>query len=418
MNDAWDRGAQSLTKWIAQTARQTADTADTFEATPGAINLPLSFGNRDAAAFHDFKSFTSAIVTDADLATALKESLTQALAQGQSLQEWKKTIGPLFDKLGYTRLNPWQAEFIYHNKTGLAYGVGQWAKLQDVKDAFPYWQYSTRKDHRVRDAHRALEGKIFASEDKQYYPPLGWNCRCTVIPISKRKAQRLGITKPDTVTAEMRSNLADAQFIGDKVKHFQDWLNEKMATLDPARQELIRTAVAEIKLGISEIHTAYSQSPDYTELAHDTTTDTFIVQHLKADKDDLKQNLDAAKRLYENGLSVVINEHVLQYKHRNPEFTIIDQQGRIWVSDLKTPLSVNGIKTAFRGGVKKHIRHIVIDITFDQPLESIADGINEGFKKYPDINRIIILMGRTAVEVRRTDYARGKTLEVVQDGLK
>lgn len=388
----------------------------TFEGD--SINLPISFGNKDAAAFHRFKAFSSAIVKDAEVAEALKESLAQALEQGQSLEEWKKSAGAVFDKLGVSRLNAWQAEFIYRNETAMAHGAGEWASLQKMKSSFPYWRYSTRKDHRVRPSHRVLEGKIFAADDKQFYPPIGWLCRCVAIPISRRQAEKLGITKPDTVTPEMQAELINAEFIGDKIKLFEDWLNEKMATLDPARQEMVRQAVSDIQLGISEIRNVYSLSGNYTELAADEATDTFIAKHKQADKHDLKPNINAAERLYENGWSVVINEHIYAYRQHNPEFTIIDDLGRKWMSDLKTPHSANGIKTAFRAARKQNLTHVVIDITFDDTLDAIAGGIDVAFQKYGAISRVIILQGRTAVEISREDYGRGKTLEVLTEGLK
>lgn len=156
----------------------------------------------------------------------------------------------MFDKLGYTRLNNWQAEFIYRNETSMAYGAGQWAKLQDVSTRFPYWQYSTVKDHRVRLEHRVLEGKIFLASDKEFYPPIGWNCRCTAIPLSARQAEKLGIKGPDTVTQEMRANLSDAEFIGDKVKNFEDWLNLKLSTIS---QQAVQLIVNELNAIVSTI---------------------------------------------------------------------------------------------------------------------------------------------------------------------
>ncbi len=128
----------------------------------------------------------------------------------------------------------------------MAYGAGQYAKLQEVSDRFPYWQYSTAKDERVRDSHRALEGKIFKAADSQYYPPIGFNCRCRAIPISLRQAEAQGITGPDTVTPEMRANLQNAEFIGDKVGNFSDWLTKKMETLPPETQQMIKIKLAEV----------------------------------------------------------------------------------------------------------------------------------------------------------------------------
>jgi SPP1 gp7 family putative phage head morphogenesis protein len=63
-------------------------------------------------------------------------------------------------------------------------------------------QYRTANDERVRQSHRPLHGITLPAKDPfwdKYYPPNGWNCRCTVVrvkdnhPVSDpEKARRLG----------------------------------------------------------------------------------------------------------------------------------------------------------------------------------------------------------------------------------
>jgi SPP1 gp7 family putative phage head morphogenesis protein len=256
MNIAWDKGAQSTNQWIIDHPEDAIDpTNTTFEGDSADITLPLSFGNKDAAAFHRFKAFSSAVIKDSELSDAVKESLSKALEQGSSLEEWKKGVTKIFDDLGYTRLNNYQARFIWRNETAQAFGAGQFAKLQDVSSRYPYWEYSTAHDDRVRPAHRALDGKIFSVSDKQYYPPIGWNCRCTAIPVSLRQAEKRGIIKPDTVSPEMVSQLGDAEFIGNKVLNFEDWVNERTRQMSTQSVQLIINMLSEI------IDTIINQAP-------------------------------------------------------------------------------------------------------------------------------------------------------------
>ena len=210
-------------------------------------DISLHFGDTDAAAFHRFKGFTSAVVTDEKLAAALKESLAQSLEQGTSLAQWRKEANKIFDKQGVTRLNSFQAELIHRNETAMAFGAGQFAQLQRNKETFPYYSISTRKDHRVRESHRALEGKVFRSDDSQYFPPLGINCRCAAKLITKRQAEKQGITGPDTITPEMRANLQNAEFVGDKVGNYADWFNVKIKEMPEAYKALIIEKLAEIE---------------------------------------------------------------------------------------------------------------------------------------------------------------------------
>lgn len=208
--------------------------------------LNLRFGNKDASAFHRFKAFCSAIIKDSDIAEAIKESLSQALASGKSLRDWRKDADTVFDAQGVTRLNSWQAERIYRNETSMAYGAGQFAKLQEVSDRYPYWQYATAQDEKVRESHAELHGKIFQSDNSEFYPPIGYNCRCTAIPISRLQAKKRGITSPDTITPEMRANLQNTEFTGDKIGNFRDWLDKKRGTLSQKANKLIIEKLDEI----------------------------------------------------------------------------------------------------------------------------------------------------------------------------
>lgn len=51
-------------------------------------------------------------------------------------------------------------------------------------------QYRTANDGKVRPAHQVLNGVTLSFSDKfwnDYYPPLDWNCRCTVVQVRKNK---------------------------------------------------------------------------------------------------------------------------------------------------------------------------------------------------------------------------------------
>jgi len=164
------------------------------------------------------------------------------LANGSSFDDWKTTIDEQFDKLGVSRLSSFRLETIYRTESAISFGGAQFARLQGIKTNFPFWEYSAILDQRTRPSHRALDGKIFLATDSQFWPPLGFRCRCTVILISKAQAERRGITKPDTITPEMRGNLQNAEFIGDKIGSYNDWLKEQQRGMSSAALNLLQQA--------------------------------------------------------------------------------------------------------------------------------------------------------------------------------
>ena len=65
-------------------------------------------------------------------------------------------------------------------------------KWHDIeKDGDDYdLQYRTAGDEKVREEHQALDGTTLPPSDKfwnEYYPPNGWNCRCTAVQVRKGK---------------------------------------------------------------------------------------------------------------------------------------------------------------------------------------------------------------------------------------
>lgn len=61
--------------------------------------------------------------------------------------------------------------------------AAKWEQFQEDGDRYNL-QYRTVRDGRVRPEHAALHGITLPPSDpfwQSYFPPNGWNCRCTVI---------------------------------------------------------------------------------------------------------------------------------------------------------------------------------------------------------------------------------------------
>jgi SPP1 gp7 family putative phage head morphogenesis protein len=65
-------------------------------------------------------------------------------------------------------------------------------RLIAQKDIFPYWQYITMDDGKVREEHYKLHGLVLECTDRLWdkiYPPNGWRCRCRVKPLMKHEVK-------------------------------------------------------------------------------------------------------------------------------------------------------------------------------------------------------------------------------------
>lgn len=67
--------------------------------------------------------------------------------------------------------------------------AAKWEGFMEDGDRYNL-QYRTQHDDKVRPEHAALDGVTLLPSDpfwEEYYPPNGWNCRCTVVQVRKSK---------------------------------------------------------------------------------------------------------------------------------------------------------------------------------------------------------------------------------------
>lgn len=67
--------------------------------------------------------------------------------------------------------------------------AAKWEGFMQDGDRY-HLQYRTQKDDKVRPEHAALDGVTLPPSDPfwaEFYPPNGWNCRCTVVQVRKSK---------------------------------------------------------------------------------------------------------------------------------------------------------------------------------------------------------------------------------------
>ncbi|MCX0338079.1 phage minor head protein, partial [Acinetobacter radioresistens] len=89
---------------------------------------------------------------------------------------------------------------VFRTNIQTAYSHGRWQQQQRNRDKRPYLMYSAIDDSRVRPSHLALNRIIRHIDDPfwlMYYPPWGFMCRCTVIALTEKQAEKYGITPDD-----------------------------------------------------------------------------------------------------------------------------------------------------------------------------------------------------------------------------
>lgn len=127
----------------------------------------------------------------------ISPELLEALRQNAVEFAWAKTyvieqayskgltegLAKVLEVAGYTQTE----KDLFTASRQMAY---KWERIQADKETLPLLQYDALNDSRTRPSHRALDGVTLPIDHdfwKTHYPPMGYNCRCTVKQLSTGK---------------------------------------------------------------------------------------------------------------------------------------------------------------------------------------------------------------------------------------
>jgi SPP1 gp7 family putative phage head morphogenesis protein len=140
-------------------------------------------------------AFRIAGVEEESLVAAVRDKLEAALRGESTLGQFLKEAPALFQAAGVTPAAPYHLETMFRTNMLTALGAGKWAEAQDpeLADLFPLYRYSAILDDRTRKTHEDMHGFTAPSDDpvwNEWWPPNGYNCRCTPVPLSSAYIDR------------------------------------------------------------------------------------------------------------------------------------------------------------------------------------------------------------------------------------
>ena len=130
-------------------------------------------------------AFTVSGVYRDDVLRGFKDEIDQALRSGAAQEQTIKRFKNVLSAGKHRELGEFHLETVFRTNMQTAYGVGRRRGLEEVGDAFPFWQYHAVMDDRTRPRHAAINGVILPADNpfwEEHYPPWGFNCRCAVTP--------------------------------------------------------------------------------------------------------------------------------------------------------------------------------------------------------------------------------------------
>ena len=162
---------------------------------------------RDVWAEEHVHAFTVARVTRVDILEDIRQEVQKALEQGTSLGKFKAALSEVLQRkgwLGREGIAPWRLQTIYRTNLQSAYQAGRYKQMLEVATTRPWWMYDAVNDSRTRPSHLAHDGVVRHFMHPfwdTWYPPNGFNCRCTVRALSDTEMKRRGIKEETAGTS-------------------------------------------------------------------------------------------------------------------------------------------------------------------------------------------------------------------------
>jgi SPP1 gp7 family putative phage head morphogenesis protein len=123
-----------------------------------------------------------------------------------------------FEKLALERVKDLNTNYLqseYNLSIAVGQNTAQYHRFIAEKDDFPFVEYQTAGDSKVRSQHAKLEGKIFNLSDKEamkLWPPNGYGCRCEMLQTNKKPKEVTSGTAGQELMKEADPKWKDSQF--------------------------------------------------------------------------------------------------------------------------------------------------------------------------------------------------------------
>lgn len=263
--------------------------------------------------------------------------------------------------------------------------AARWKKFEQDGDRY-LLQYRTMYDKRVRRTHRMMHNitlPITSPFWDKYFPPNGWNCRCTVVQVRKGKYPVSDETEAMNLGSQATAGKYQEMFMfnpGKRMTCFPAYNGytirkcnrcskrpDKMQlAADIPDNELCK--VCRIVQGMKE--NGYIKDKEYG--------DRLLISKI-ADKLELDDNIRAAKALLRSfpEMEMVIRGHILKHNVSNPEYLINGL-----VADRKGIESEKGIASGFNKAMKQGCEIVVVDLDMHPEkfptlrIRKLSSGIN------------------------------------------
>jgi SPP1 gp7 family putative phage head morphogenesis protein len=140
------------------------------------------------------RAFTISRVENTRILADVRQAIADAIQPGVTPQELEQAAIRAFQTYGVTQQSPYHAATVFRTNIQTAFHDARWQMMNapGIQSEIAYLRYITKDDARVRANHRPMHNVIRPIDDpiwSVWYPPNGFNCRCSVEPVMRAEAE-------------------------------------------------------------------------------------------------------------------------------------------------------------------------------------------------------------------------------------
>jgi hypothetical protein len=255
------------------------------------LNLPTEHYDDILKSAHD-RAFIVAGATKADLLTDLRNAVDKSIAEGKSIQWFRKEFAGIVQRHGWAGWTgsdtqagrDWRTRVIYRTNLSASYAAGRWQQLNDpnLLKSRPYWKYVHNDTvAHPRPLHQSWSGLVLKHDDpwwQTHFPPNGWGCRCRVMAVGAHEYE--GAKAPDEGVYVKVDRYGDRHVIPKGIDYGWDYAPGRTWTpqVEKYPYELARQVVADYAQDgvlenwhgrLTDQLAAWRKMPEYSTLQND-----------------------------------------------------------------------------------------------------------------------------------------------------
>lgn len=286
--------------------------------------------------------------------------------------------------------------------------AARWKQFEQDGDRY-YLQYRTVGDKRVRRTHRMLHNITLPIESPfwdKYFPPNGWNCRCTVVQVRKEKYPLSDEQEAMNLGSQATAGKYQEMFMFNPGKRMTTFPAYNGYTLRKCNRCEVRPDKMKLAADIPDNEVCRACRLLQESISHYTVVPTKAGKlriHDGHGKHEREENIRIGTYLAEkHGYEIDLLDNPQGRKSADSYNRTLDMEQEYKMASTPT---VNAIDRLIRDG-RKQADNIVLWLDTDIPLGNLRDAITSRIRRADNVQSLTIIRNGKDVTYNREDILK------------